>query len=191
MSANMKNRQSPDAPAGADRSGGMYRRKRKPARHVSDLLPDVMGDILRRRSGMNLDLIAGWAEIVGPNYADCTLPEKISWPRRMSDADPFMPGTLVINCDGAKAIFLQHETGQLLERVNFFFGFEAVGRIKIVQKPIKRSKTASRPDMNLNDHEKQRLDHVLTAIEDPQLRKRVERLGRGVISRCRNDNGTK
>ena len=157
--------------------------QRTKARQVSELLPDILSDVLTRRTGMTLDLIAGWEDIVGPDYAHCTLPEKIVWPRRMDDTDPFKPGMLVVACDGAKALFFQHETIQTLERINHFFGFEAVDKIRILQKPvIPRQKNRRKPP-ELPVEKKQKLADVLSHIDDPELRKRLEKFGEGVFSR--------
>ena len=163
--------------------------KRTPPKQVADLISGVLSDVIARRSGMTLDLLAGWQDIVGPDYADCTLPEKIIWPKRASDTEPFQPGSLIVACDGAKALFFQHETSQILERVNFFFGFQAIEKIKLVQKPVGKPKTRLKPAIVLNSAEEQRLDAVLQKIDDPKLRKKLEAFGRGVISRQKIQKG--
>ena len=58
---------------------------------------------------------------------------------RMHDDDPFEPAVLVVACEGAAALHLQHETGEIISRVNAFLGFSAIGRIRIVQKPVRPS----------------------------------------------------
>ena len=171
---------APKVPAGQSDS---RKRRAKYAMHVSDLVSGVLSDVIARRNGMTLDLLAGWQDIVGPDYAACTLPEKIIWPKRASDAEPFQPGTLVVACDGAKALFFQHETSQILERVNFFFGFQAIEKIRLVQKPLGKPAPRKKPVIALDQAEEQRLGAVLNAIEDPKLRKKLEAFGRGVISR--------
>lgn len=130
---------------------------------------------------MTLDLLAGWEDIVGPSYANCTLPEKIIWPKRASDAEPFQPGSLIVACDGAKALFFQHETSQILERVNFFFGFEAITKIKLVQKPVQKTQPKPPATVRLTKDQQGRLEDHLNKIEDPVLRKKLEKFGRGVI----------
>ena len=54
----------------------------------------------------------------------------------MHEDDPFEPATLVIACEGFAALHVQHETGEIIGRVNAFLGFNAIGRIRIVQKPV-------------------------------------------------------
>jgi hypothetical protein len=158
------------------------KKKRRTASQVGDLLPNVLLDVIARRSGMTIDLLAAWDDIAGPDYAGRTRPEKIRWPRRASEDDPFRPGTLVIACAPEKALFFQHETGEIIDRVNRFFGFEAISVIRIEQRHIRSEQhaPARRP---LTAEEEKRLGEVTDKIEDPGLRERLERLGRGVLGK--------
>ena len=165
-------------------------RKRKPARQVGEFIGKVMEPVLSRRSGMNVDLITAWPELVGAEFADFTRPEKINWPNRAYEDDPFKPGTLIVACDGARAIYFQHELSTICERVNVFFGFAAITKIKIVQKPVTGKRGVARKSSQqkpvLDANEAARLNKILDRIEDPVLREKLEKLGKGLISRSRN-----
>lgn len=149
---------------------------------VSDLATEILDPVLRRRAGVSIGLVQSWDEIVGPRLAGRTRPEKIQWPRRMSDDDPFEPATLLIACEGATALHLQHETAEVIGRVNAFLGFPAIGRIRIVQKPVRRIEEAARPRPRaLTPPENARLSAAVSGIEDDALREALERLGRSVL----------
>jgi hypothetical protein len=149
---------------------------------VSDLATEILDPVLRRRAGVSIGLVQSWDEIVGPRLAGRTRPEKIQWPRRMSDDDPFEPATLLIACEGATALHLQHETAEVIGRVNAFLGFPAIGRIRIVQKPVRRTEEAARPRPRaLTPSENARLSTAVSGIEDDALREALERLGRSVL----------
>lgn len=149
---------------------------------VSDLATEILDPVLRRRAGVSIGLVQSWDEIVGPRLAGRTRPEKIQWPRRMSDDDPFEPATLLIACEGATALQLQHETAEVIGRVNAFLGFPAIGRIRIVQKPVRRTEEAARPRPRaLTPSENARLSAAVSGIEDDALREALERLGRSVL----------
>jgi hypothetical protein len=148
---------------------------------VSDLAVDILDPILRKRAGITIGLVQSWEEIVGDRLAASSRPEKISWPRRMNEDDPFEPATLIIACEGASALRLQHETGEIISRVNGFLGFAAVGRIKIVQKPV-GTPQKRRPQLRpLTAPETQRLDRMVGEIEDEGLREALAQLGRSVM----------
>ncbi|MER9406696.1 DUF721 domain-containing protein [Mesorhizobium caraganae] len=149
---------------------------------VSDLATQILDPVLRKRAGISIGLVQSWEEIAGPRLAGHSRPEKIQWPRRMHEDDPFEPATLVIACEGMAALHLQHETGEIINRVNAFLGFNAIGRIRIVQKPVlsekARPKPAPRP---LTSVEKAKLSDTVGKIEDDGLRASLERLGATIL----------
>lgn len=160
------------------------RRRRGPA-PVADLLGDVLSPAARKRGFASLDLFRHWAEIVGPAYAGATQPERLSWPRRMDDGgeDAFEPATLFVRCEGARALLFQHELPQILERINTVFGYPAVGRIRIAQKPIVRPVVARPPRLRaLSAAEEARVTALTAEIEDDGLRRALVALGRAVTA---------
>ena len=149
---------------------------------VSDLASEILDPVLRKRAGISVGLVQSWEEIVGPRLALKSRPEKIQWPRRLHEDDPFEPATLVVACEGLAALHLQHETGEVIGRVNAFLGFNAVGRLRIVQKPIADTTPPPRPrPRQLNEAERTRLHHTVAMIEDEGLRASLERLGATII----------
>ena len=83
---------------------------------VSDLASEILDPVLRKRAGISIGLVQSWDEIAGPRLAGHTRPEKIVWPRRMQEDDPFEPATLIIACEGFAALHVQHETGEIIGR---------------------------------------------------------------------------
>lgn len=157
--------------------------KRRPgnAAPVGDLAAGILDPVLRKRAGITIGLVQSWEEIAGPRLAATTRPQKIAWPRRAHEDDPFEPGTLVIACEGMAALHLQHESGEVIARVNAFLGFTAVGRLKIVQKPVALPQKPRPVLRDLNREETSRLDRLVSEIEDDGLRQSLARLGRSVF----------
>ncbi len=155
---------------------------RRPARRISELVGKIIEPVLSRRTGMTTDLLAAWPELVGEDYRDFTRPQKIKWPNRAHDDEPFKPGILIVACDGARALYFQHELSRICARLNVFFGFAAIEKIQIVQKPVKPLREINHRELPQLDEEKQkRLDMILQHIDDPELREKLEIFGRGVL----------
>ena len=96
------------------------------ARPLAELLGKTLNDAFARQGFASTELVTRWAEIVGTEIAAHSQPEKIQWPR--GDGRPRAePGTLVLRVEGPTAIEIQHLSGVILERVNRFFGWQAVG----------------------------------------------------------------
>jgi len=159
------------------------------ARSVTEILGDVLEPVLARKTGMKLDLIRAWAELAGPDYKTTTRPEKIDWPRKRNEDDPFEPGVLIVACEPSAALFFQHEQGQIIERVNLFFGFEAIKRLRILQKPVLQTDAESKgtKSQEISSNDQQKLQELLHDIDDPDIREKLSRLGEGVLTRKRQD----
>ncbi len=165
-----------------DKKQGKKWRPRGP-QPVSDIVSDILDPVMQQRAGMTMQLVMAWEDIVGPNHADYTRPEKLEWPRAYSDDEPFQPATLKIACDGARSIYVQHEAGQIVDRVNTFFGFYAVDRVRIVQKPVQSTaKPCRKKPAPLDQRQKQRLADLLNSVEDENLRNALQKMGEGVFS---------
>ncbi|TIV51050.1 DUF721 domain-containing protein [Mesorhizobium sp.] len=149
---------------------------------VSDLATEILDPVLKKRAGISIGLVQSWEEIAGPRLATHSRPEKIQWPRRLERVVLMQPATLIVACEGMAALHLQHEAGEVINRVNAFLGFNAIGRIKILQKPVlsqkARPKPAPRP---LTEAEKAKLSHLVGKIEDDGLRASLERLGATIL----------
>ena len=76
-------------------------------------------------------LIGEWEQIIGKEMAAHTLPTKLTFAK-----DKNSGGTLTIACSGAHALALQHMQPIILERIASYFGYRAVARIAIEQRPL-------------------------------------------------------
>jgi hypothetical protein len=150
---------------------------------LGDAVTTILDPVLRKRAGMSTALLQSWDEIAGERLAANTRPERIAWPRRAYEDDPFEPATLVIACEGAAALRLQHQTGEIISRANAFLGFAAIGRIKIVQKKVVSMAGPARPALRaLTEGEATRVASTVEPIADEGLRAALERLGRSVLA---------
>ena len=59
--------------------------KKKGVVQIAEVANGIMDPVLSKRAGINTMLLGSWDEIAGEDFADCTRPEKIAWPRRASE----------------------------------------------------------------------------------------------------------
>lgn len=154
------------------------------AKPVSDLVSKLVNPVIERRAGMTTDLMLAWEDIVGDQHARHSRPEKLDWPRKADAEDPFEPATLIVACEGAHALFLGHESSRIISHINQYFGFAAVKRLKIVQKPVETTVAKARPELRpLSDEKRQRVEALLSSVDDHDLKTALEKMGIGVFSR--------
>ncbi|ARM87338.1 hypothetical protein RHEC894_CH00997 [Rhizobium sp. CIAT894] len=156
---------------------------RKGAKQISELANGLIDPVLARRAGINTALLGSWDEIAGEDFADCTRPEKIAWARGGNEEGGFRPGVLTIACEGARALFLTHAQGELIQRINSFFGFSAVHQIRIVQKPVSQAVRRSRTPPPLKGEAARKLEGMMEGIEGDKLRQAIQRLGTAVMGK--------
>lgn len=154
---------------------------------IAEVANSIVDPVLARRAGISTALLGSWDEIAGEEFADCSRPEKIAWPRRdgSNDAGGYQPGVLTVACEGARALFLTHAQGELIARINAFFGFPAVRQIRIVQKPVSQAAKHRRPPPPLKGEAAKRLEGMMDGIESEALRNAVARLGTAVLQKKR------
>ncbi len=158
--------------------------RQRRAQMLSELVGRVIDPVTRQRGFAATELLAAWPEIVGARYADCTRPERIVWPKgeEMEGA----PALLVLRVDGPRAILVQHEAGQILERVNAFLGYAAVGHLRILQAPVRAAtRPALPPRPELSGSDEARLRETIDGLPAGPLRTSLEELGRNVIAGAR------
>jgi hypothetical protein len=164
----------------ADNGIGRDSKPRRGPVALSELVGKAIGRLASRRGFATADLIAAWPGIVGARFADCTRPEKIAWPK--GEANEWRTAVLIVKVDGPRAVFFQHEAGQVIERVNAFLGYAAIGRIRIVQAPVAAvTGQAPRVEVPLDAEEEARLGRALAGVENEGLRSALDKLGRGVL----------
>jgi hypothetical protein len=148
------------------------------AKPLSALLGDVFSDAYARQGFASRELVTRWAEIAGPEIAAHSEPMKIQWPRPI-EGQKQEPATLVLRVEGPVALEIQHSSDVILQRVNRFFGWNAVGRLALRQAPLSRKsvRNASRlPDAT----DVAQVAETLSSIEDNDLRTALARLGASI-----------
>lgn len=155
--------------------------KPRPLRKLAELTTEFMADAFKKQGFASTELVTRWRDIVGSDIAAHAEPVKLQWPRQTGD-EPQEPATLVLRVEGPAAIEIQHQSAVVLERINRFFGWQAVGRIVFRQAPLSRARTKA-PPPSLDAAEVGRVEATLNAVQDGDLRAALARLGAAVKRR--------
>ncbi len=145
------------------------------ARAIADLMPDIGRAAFRKFGFIQSSVVTRWAEIVGQRYAQLTSPESIRFP-----AGRRAGGTLQLIVASGHAPMVQHIIPEIIERVNRFFGYEAVIRVAIKQGQVVPAEPVSRPPAPMLRPIPQELGEGLREVSDPELRAVLESMARGL-----------
>lgn len=130
---------------------------------------------LARRGLAGAAVVTEWETIVGSAMAQHTYPLRITWPR-----DKEGEGTLHIRVASSPlSTQLQHLQPQILEKINGFFGYCAVGRIALSHGPLPRPIPRAKPPVHQASAEV--VERSVSIVEDPELKAALASLGKWVL----------
>ena len=156
------------------------------ATHLNKHIRAVTHKAFERYGFAYAEVLARWREIAGEEFAEFSAPERIRWPRMRDDARApsrrKLGGILVIRVTDGRSVELQHESARIIERVNTYYGYEAITGIKFVNGPLPEPPAPKRQRKPLSERQERNLARAVGEIEDEQLRKALIRLGRGALS---------
>lgn len=158
-------------------------RRRKGPESLARSVAAITRPVFGRRGLAEGSIVTRWPEIAGADVARRCIPEGIAFPPGQRQN-----GTLQIRVDGGPAaVELQHLSPILIERVNGYFGYPAVERIRLVQGPVPRRHHRPAPvSRPLDAAEETALAAMLATVTDPDLRRTLASVGRALILRRAN-----
>jgi hypothetical protein len=170
MERGRSSREASDAAARPPAADGT---RRNAMLSLAATLPRITRQVLGRHGLAEGGLVADWAAVVGETIADCSLPLRLSF-----SGSERRDGTLHVRVAGALALELQHLEPQVLERINGYFGYRAVARLKLHQGPLPSGRRAERPPARAIDDAD--IVRAVADVEDEGLRRALHGLGRSL-----------
>ncbi|HEY4345048.1 MAG TPA: DciA family protein [Parvibaculum sp.] len=142
-------------------------------------------EVFRKRGFAEGHILAHWPEIAGDMVSDYSAPERLIFPRQIRDGKgPQGSATLEIRVDGPIALEIKHLEPQIVERINSYYGYQAVTRLKLIQGPLPpRPRARRRPIRPLGAQQRADLVQSLEPIAEAGLKNALERLGERILGR--------
>jgi hypothetical protein len=142
-------------------------------RRLSTMIEPMVAPSANERGFAISRLISHWHDIVGDTAAWCR-PADIHFPRGSRNN-----GTLKLQITSGRGPQAQAMSAQIIDQVNAAFGYQAVGRITLVQNlPPSTPKTPPKKPATISDApDIWTLDEKLKHIKSPELRAALRRLG--------------
>ncbi len=130
------------------------------------------------------DMISLWKKIVGEEMAAYTLPEKIEFAGKNRDN-----GVLRLRVpNGAFALEVQHRKNFLMQKINAYFGYNAVADIRIVQDGNRnwdmdlKNNQLDEEKILVSEDEQIYIEQLSDGIKNEKLREKLVSLGKKVFN---------
>ena len=126
-------------------------------------------------------LVNQWNDIMGNDFADKAQPLKIHYRKKGKENKPY--ALLDIATSASNATILNYQKGLILERINSLFGDDWIKDIRFVVSEVSESeKNVKKIKPPLTEDEKKYLSGVLDQIEDPDIKEKLESLGKAMLT---------
>ncbi len=153
---------------------------------ATSILP-LMRRILGKKGMVTADLIALWEQIVGSEMSAYTFPEKVEFLRGERGN-----GTLRVKVPGgAFALEVQHREKFIVEKINAYFGYNAISKLKIIQdanfarRAVIKSNQPAMQKTLVSEEEQNYIMQKVKNISDAELREKLAELGKKVFNQNR------
>ena len=149
--------------------------RNKKLKAISAETERITSPIRKKRGLTEVAIISDWPKIIGNRLAQECLPLRISPGAGANN------GTLYIQVSGVLALELQHMQTQVIERINGYFGYQAISRVILQQAPVINEKPKKKIKKELTKEDTTALDLLLDGGTDNSLRKALRDLGQGIL----------
>lgn len=150
---------------------------------ASAALP-LVRHILGQKGMVAADMLTMWEQIVGEETAAYTFPEKLEFPRGQRNN-----GVLKLKVPGgAFALEVRHRERFIIEKINSYFGYNAVAGLRIVQDPsacakmiVHRKQPVEQKSL-VSEEEENYINELAGDVADAGLKEKLVSLGRSVFN---------
>ena len=134
---------------------------------------------------METDLLTNWQYIVGEELAQYSLPQKLAFRK-----DERTDGCLTVSVlSGAFAMEIRQNEPRILEKINAYFGYKAVSKLKILQNTdpenflIGKKSTDNVKKNLVTEAEESYITELTKDVSNPKLKETLKNLGIAVFNR--------
>ena len=148
-------------------------------RKLARFLPRLTKPAFKARGFFTGAVLTRWPDIVGAELSRMSAPERLHFP-----AGAAANATLTLRVAPGYAPDIQHLEPLIIERINTYYGFRAVARLKLMHGPLPpRPEPPVPSDRPLDSEAQARLQALTAGIADQALREQMCRLGRSLSRR--------
>lgn len=143
---------------------------------IGSLVVNTITPICQQNGFIQARILLEWDYIVTPQFARFCTPLKVTFPLKQRNN-----GRLLLRATSSMATEISYLEPHILDRINQYFGYQAISKIHLLQGPISQRITPKKPSLKpLPDAVQSSLETQVRPIEDDRLRAALLSLGAGI-----------
>lgn len=150
-------------------------------RQLGTLLARLARQTGKQRGFAIAQVLTRWPEIAGDSLAGVCAPERLTFPTGKT-----AEAVLTIRVEPGFAPMVQHRTPEILSRINQYYGYRAVARLRLRQAPLAKSRRRrAPPPAPVSPQIQAEIAGQVAGISNPNLRAALEGLGKVIKTRTK------
>ncbi len=156
---------------------------------ISQAMLPLVKQVLGKKGFVEIDILSNWNSIAGEELAQFSFPQRIDFKRGERNN-----GTLCLSVPtGAFALEIQHREKFIIEKINTYFGYNAVSRLKIIQNndlsidDIKEINQSKPHKILVTAEEQNYINDLAEDLNNPALKEILIKLGQSVFDNNKKD----
>ena len=129
-------------------------------RPLSETIPKKLKKAIKKGGYNFSNIIDNWTKMVGPQISD------VCYPSTIRNSKGFNKCTIVLNVVHGKELSVEYEKKNIIDKINSFFGYEFVEKIKLKIIPEKKGystyhdKISQDIKQNINNSSKKKINNI-------------------------------
>ena len=162
---------------------------------ISESISEISQKTISKFGKIEFTLHTKWDEMVGDHFVKFTEPNKINFIKNQKyENDDSYEGILTVNIIGGAALDFQHFSDKIIEKINSFFGYKAITKIKLNHVPhLQRlyEKKSSIKNIKLSESNKIIIKDTTSVIQNKSLERALNKLGKSILKEKINEKSHK
>lgn len=148
---------------------------------IGSIFMPMVKDMISAEDLVQSDIIFNWYDIVGDAVASYTNPTKVKYDIKQNKRTIYIDVPI-----GGFALELAHKEKYLIDKINNYFGYNAIHSLKFNQNAnfnIKQIVKNNRQEavVELNENEQKYLSEITDSIKNDKLKEILTKLGESII----------
>lgn len=146
-------------------------------RSFQSLVKRLTTPICQKNGFASASILLDWSKIVSPSFQEYCVAERVSFP-------PYKRalGTLYVRTPSHMAPEIAYLEPIILEKINGYYGYQAISRLVIRQGPLtKKKQKMSQPLEAISSQAQELIEKEVETVSDEDLKNALHRLGEGIL----------
>jgi len=145
-------------------------------RSIGNISTKITAPLLGKQGHVLGAVLQDWEKIVGDKIAGLTHPQKLLFRNEKRTG-----GTLYLLASTGSGPLIQQISPAIMERINTYFGYNAVSYLKIQQGFLPPKALEQTENIALNSQENEWIDKNIEIIEDEELKTTLQSFGESLL----------